>query len=180
MKSTLPLVLALAVTTAILYSCSLPLWEGFDEPFHYGYIQSLSEWGSLPVQNRTTISSEVEKSLALTPQSRIIIDRNNGKRDRHQRLKELNSSGGSSRKRPSTLVNYESQQAPLAYLIMAPFDLLCSIMTLSHRVLLLRLVGSVAATAISFAALRKLMNALSMQHAFQVAALVCVFESQMF
>jgi len=173
-------VLALAFTTAVLYSCSLPLWEGFDEPFHYGYVQVLSEWRCLPVQNRTPLSLEVEKSLAFTPQSRIVLHGVAGKRERRQHLDELASSSSFLRKTPSTLVNYENQQAPLAYLLMAPLDLLCSRMTLSHRVLLLRLVGSIAAVGFSFIALRKLMNSLRVQHAFQMAALACVFESQMF
>ena len=37
---------------AILYAGLLPLWDGFDEPFHYGYVQYLRTHGSLPVLGR--------------------------------------------------------------------------------------------------------------------------------
>ncbi|MGE5644977.1 MAG: hypothetical protein ACM336_04210 [Acidobacteriota bacterium] len=30
---------AFAVLSAVLYSALLPLWEGFDEPFHFAYVQ---------------------------------------------------------------------------------------------------------------------------------------------
>ena len=61
------IVLLFALVSANLYSCLLPLWEGFDEPFHYGYIQSLSVDHRVPVLNRTRISLELRQSLILTP-----------------------------------------------------------------------------------------------------------------
>jgi len=36
------LLLTYALINAALYSILLPLWEGFDEPFHFGYVQYLA------------------------------------------------------------------------------------------------------------------------------------------
>ena len=32
------LLIAYGVANALLYATLLPLWEGFDEPFHYSYV----------------------------------------------------------------------------------------------------------------------------------------------
>jgi hypothetical protein len=61
------LVLAFALVNATLYSCFLPLWEGFDEPFHYGYVQSLSADGRFPVFGRATVSVEIDQSFNDVP-----------------------------------------------------------------------------------------------------------------
>jgi hypothetical protein len=42
------------VLHAVLYSSLLPLWEGFDEAFHYGYVQELAVHSRFPVNNRAT------------------------------------------------------------------------------------------------------------------------------
>src|ERR1022692_2684375 len=54
---------------AILYAGLLPLWDGFDEPFHYGYVQYLRTHGSLPVLGHTVLSGEIIQSLDLVPAS---------------------------------------------------------------------------------------------------------------
>jgi hypothetical protein len=46
----------------LLYSSLLPLWEGFDEPFHYAYVQDLSVDQRLPVLGRANLSAEVWRS----------------------------------------------------------------------------------------------------------------------
>ena len=58
------------ILNATLYCLLLPLWEGFDEPFHYGYVQTLSAKGELPVLGKTRLSREVLQSLHLAPASR--------------------------------------------------------------------------------------------------------------
>ncbi len=37
-----------ALLNAIRDSALLPLWEGFDEPFHFGYVQWIANGGGLP------------------------------------------------------------------------------------------------------------------------------------
>ena len=39
---------AYGILNGVLYGSLLPLWEGFDEPFHYAYVQALSTGKSLP------------------------------------------------------------------------------------------------------------------------------------
>ncbi len=185
------LLLALALANGVLYCCALPLWEGFDEPFHYAYVESLVKAHSLPVTNRTEISEEIRESFNDVPLSRLLSQAMPGsmsfeewskigdpeKRVRQGRLASLHeemrrSSGG--------VLNYESQQAPLAYFLYAPFDYLSFTMKLSSRILVLRLVGTLAATLATFAALSQLAALLGITGDFLIAALLVVFSGQMF
>jgi len=50
------MVVGLALLNGILYCCVLPLWEGFDETFHYAYVQSITQLHVLPILNRTAVS----------------------------------------------------------------------------------------------------------------------------
>src|SRR5581483_12097842 len=65
-------VLAFALLNAALYCFVLPLWEGFDEPFHYAFIESLSADHRIPVFGESKISVEIRRSLALTPLSWLL------------------------------------------------------------------------------------------------------------
>ncbi len=65
-------ILTFGLLNAILYTGLMPLWEGFDEPFHYGYIQRLWNTRSLPVQRQATLSEEVWQSIALAPASPVV------------------------------------------------------------------------------------------------------------
>src|SRR4051812_22624779 len=60
------------IAGAILYSSLLPLWEGFDEPFHYAYVASLGCTGSFPVMRATTLPADVVTSLRLAPASTAV------------------------------------------------------------------------------------------------------------
>ena len=66
------MLLAFALAQAVLYSSLLPLWEGFDEPWHYGYVQYLSSARSLPVLAETRLSEEVWDSMLLSPVSHVL------------------------------------------------------------------------------------------------------------
>src|SRR5207248_2883045 len=66
------LVFALALINAVLYSCALPLWEGFDEPFHFGYLESISVSHQFPVLHQTTVSARIWRSLELVPLSWLL------------------------------------------------------------------------------------------------------------
>ena len=48
------------LVNACLYSALLPLWEGFDEAFHYGYVETLWQTHRLPVLGRTLLPADVE------------------------------------------------------------------------------------------------------------------------
>jgi hypothetical protein len=184
------LILALALTNAALYSCLLPLWEGFDEPFHYGYIEAISAWGEIPVFDKTPLSTEIRESFSLVPLSRLLsrvfadgisfeqwrVLTPEEKKQRRQKLIALSSEARSQR---SKVPNYEAQQTPLAYVLLAPFDLLLFHASLPTRILLLRLIAAASSTILLYLATCKLVEILGLDIGFRLALFACVYESQM-
>src|SRR5689334_19097967 len=65
-------VVLFGVLNAAAYSLLLPLWEGFDETYHYGYVQYLSTHRSFPVLGRTWLSQEEWHAVQLSPVSHYI------------------------------------------------------------------------------------------------------------
>ncbi len=65
-------ILIYGILNGILYASLLPLWEGFDEAFHYGYVQLLSTRLEFPVLGRAAISEEIWRSLELVPVSHYL------------------------------------------------------------------------------------------------------------
>ncbi len=45
----------------------LPPWEGFDEPYHYSYVQQLSETGELPSRETARVSQDVARYALAAP-----------------------------------------------------------------------------------------------------------------
>ena len=116
----------------MLYSIVLPVWAGFDEPFHYGYVQTLSTDASIPRLGTTTISQEIRESLRWTPISRLLHDAMPGSTsletwaqlsegERQGRLAKLGALRWELGQRASEIKNYEAQQAPLAYALLGRF-----------------------------------------------------------
>ncbi|MBI3694634.1 MAG: hypothetical protein HY238_07310 [Acidobacteria bacterium] len=137
----------------MLYCGLLPLWEGFDEPFHYGYVQTLSRQRTLPRLHETTLSEEVWTSLHLAPASHVVAQNIPGlmtfreyfalqPAERAALRRRLNTIPPSAL--PSGALNYEAQQAPLAYALLAFPDWLWREVPLPRRIWRLRLVCSVA------------------------------------
>src|SRR5580700_9176037 len=56
----------------MLYAALLPLWEGFDEAFHYSYVETLWQTRRLPVLGSTLVPEDVFKSFRLTPVSYVV------------------------------------------------------------------------------------------------------------
>ena len=173
---------------AILYAGLTPLWEGFDEPFHYGYVQHLWHARTLPVQKRTCISEEIWRSLPLAPAS-YIVKRNlpmvttfddyfrlpqSDRLARRRALQELDPALAAV---TSGAPNYESQQAPLAYTLLAPFHALWSRAPLPVRVWRLRLVCALASTLATGLLLFRLAAVLAVDAG---TAVFLAFSSQMF
>jgi len=187
------LLLALGLANAALYVQLLPLWEGFDEPFHYGFLEHVAVRGALPVFGRTHLARDVEESLRLAPASPPV--RRNlpyvmtyseyfalpaGERAaRRQALWNI-PSAWRELSAPVANMNYEAQQAPLAYLALAPLDGLWADRTLAVRVLRLRLVCGVAAVLLCFAAGLCLARTLEMDVAAASLMLLLLFSAQMF
>ncbi len=61
------LFLALGLANAVLYANLQPLWEGFDEPFHYAFVEHVAVNGELPVFGSTHVASDIEQSMRLAP-----------------------------------------------------------------------------------------------------------------
>src|SRR5439155_26704778 len=124
------LLLAYALTNAVLYSMLLPLWEGFDEPFHFGYVQGLVNGEGFPDPRTSRLSQEVGSSLLLAPAS-LAVKRNLPEITsypeffrwpeprRNQAHWQLSHIDPGLRWQPSEFVNYEALQAPLAYAALA-------------------------------------------------------------
>ncbi|MBV8071202.1 MAG: hypothetical protein JO270_14935 [Acidobacteriaceae bacterium] len=184
-------VFAFALVNTALYCCSLPLWEGFDEPFHYAYVESLSVNHQIPVLRATRISQEIRDALKLVPIS-FILKRNIpgtfsfedwfafSQAERLHRLQQLETIPDAKRRAPSDLLNYEAQQAPLAYMLLAPVDLVISGLPVRPRILMLRLLCSLPATVLIFFAYNWLCRTMGLEGAFRLGALSLLFEMQIY
>jgi len=62
-----PILVAYGLANAVLYSAMLPLWEGFDEPFHFGYVQHLANAQGLPDPRASFLSREIGSSILIAP-----------------------------------------------------------------------------------------------------------------
>lgn len=129
-----------------------PIWEGYDEPFHFAFLQFVvHNHGKLPTLNQTYISREVEQSLHLVPvpwmlraavPSPVMTEEaywQRNARDRQPLQSELNSLPTSWAGQPGTqLRNYEAQQAPLYYWFLSPLLVTTRSQPLPERVMWLR------------------------------------------
>ncbi|GAB4343551.1 MAG: hypothetical protein Kow0099_22090 [Candidatus Abyssubacteria bacterium] len=61
------LVWAMFVVKGLLYCAVTPLWEGFDEPFHLAYIQSLAVTHRLPEFGKAHIGADIAESTGYVP-----------------------------------------------------------------------------------------------------------------
>jgi hypothetical protein len=190
-----PLLLLYGLLNAALYSSLLPLWEGFDEEFHYGYVQYLAVHRSFPVLGPTTLSGEVKRSIELLPMSHIMIRNTHfqGIRSfdqffaldddqRHSLSREARSLSTDLRFTDSgpNYGNYEVHHAPLAYLLMAIPDFLLSQVHLPGRVWILRLLVSAACVLLMFPGMCALGEESGLSGAFTSALLFLMFSCQMF
>jgi hypothetical protein len=186
-------IFAFAIVNALLFSALLPLWEGFDEAFHYGYVEELWQSRRLPVLGRTPLPYEVAASFQLAPVSSVArrampeaipydewFSLPDAKRERRRHeLERLTAD-----QRSSSHGNYEAHQPPLAYLLLAPLDwsMDWSIAKLpfTARVLALRLFCGVSAVVLLFFGASALCRVLEVPERFAAAALFGVFCSEMF
>jgi hypothetical protein len=182
--------IAYAVVNALLYSLLQPLWEGFDEPFHFGYVQYLSNGQGLPDPRKDHLSLEVGTSLLLAPASREV--KHNLPQvtsfDSYFELPlaarigargKLDAISVEQRSKPSQFTNYEAHHPPLAYLLLAPIERLFAGIFLRARVAILRIVVALAGSLLLLAGAEQLFPQLGIPEPFDVAALFCLLSSQM-
>jgi hypothetical protein len=180
------------IVNAAAYCCLLPLWEGFDEAYHYSYVQYLSTNLRFPVLGRATLSQEVWHSLQLVPVSHYLqpftrapVNFNQyfgfSEQERLARRRQLKTIplGEKFISQPDK-PNYEVNQSPAAYLLLAILDRALSSWPLPDRVLALRFIASIAGVGLVWQATFSLASELSLEPVFACAVLVCVFSSQMF
>src|SRR3979411_2134260 len=62
----LVLIWCVFVVRGVFYCSVLPVWEGYDEPFHFAFVQYLVSDNRLPVTT-TLVSREIQASLHSLP-----------------------------------------------------------------------------------------------------------------
>jgi len=181
-------ILLFGIVNACLYSALLPLWEGFDESFHYAYVESLWQTSQLPVLGRTLIPADVYDSFLLAPVSYIVqgwipqattFDAWSSlpEAEKERRRSQLERLRPQPRSPAGT--NYEAHHAPLAYLLLALLDRPMSHAPITVRVLVLRLFGAVCGTLLLYFGAGALFRALRLPEPSANAALFTIFCSQM-
>jgi 4-amino-4-deoxy-L-arabinose transferase-like glycosyltransferase len=179
------------ILNGILYLSLLPLWDGFDEPFHYAYVQALSHGCGFPVLGKTTIMEEIWRSLAIAPGSYavkenlpvvmtfgewFVLEAADRARLRGQ-LESLRPATGCSNVGP---LNYEAQQAPLAYALLAAPDYLWRQQPLLERVWRLRMLCAIASSVATALAAFRLARQLKLREEFAASAVFLALSWQMF
>ncbi len=179
------------ILNAILYASLLPLWDGFDEAFHYGYVQTLSRQTALPVLNKTCLSEEIWQSLRIAPAGRPVkrnlpmvvpfdeyfrLDRSS-RRNLRAQLENLPPGSGDVN---TQMLNYEAQHPPLAYALLAAPDAVLKHLPLPLRVWCLRLICAIAAAVAAALIALRLARQLGVPAAYAHAAVFVVLSSQMF
>ena len=135
------------------------MWEGYDEPFHFSFIQYVTAHSALPKPS-TPVSREVEASLHMVPLSweqrlhamppPIFTEdeywqmRASQREQLQQQLRAVPSSWGSQSGAAPAM--YEAQQAPLYYVLMSGVLRQGMEWSLPARVLLVRLASVLCAS----------------------------------
>jgi hypothetical protein len=181
-------ILIFGLVNACLYSALLPLWEGFDEAFHYSYVETLWQTIQLPVLGRTLVSADVSKSFLLAPVSHVVhrwlpealsyeVWFSLSWAEKEQRRKQLDLLRPEVGDGPRP--NYEAHHPPLAYMILAPLDRLMSHRPIAERVLVLRLFAASLSILLLFSGATALCRTLNMPEGFVNATLFTIFCSEM-
>jgi hypothetical protein len=179
-----------AVANAVLYSALLPLWEGFDEPFHFGYVQRLANGGGFPDVRSDRLSREVAVSIQDAPASegvKVNLPQvttyaeffswtPERRAQARQRLREIPTEY---RWQSSGLPSYEAHQAPLAYILLAIPERMMAGMPLPSRVLVLRLLAALAGSLLLYAGGNSLCGELGLGQPYRSIAMFCVLATQM-
>lgn len=173
---------------AVAYATLLPLWEGYDEPFHYAYVQHLDLTSEFPVLDQTPVRQEIWYSMILAPASGVNA-RASGLYTSYSRYFELSGEERSRRREALRVIpplwegapsrgNYEAQQAPLAYLMLAPLHHAVSQWPLYPRIWMLRIVAGAASVLLFLYALYALGREMGISAGYRHAAVFCVLSAQ--
>ena len=159
-KGALVILWLVFVLRGSFYSAILPIWEGYDEPYHFAAIQYVAANGT-PPSLQTRISREVSASFHVLPLPWML--RLHGisppvythddfwklpEEQRAELQKSLHQIPPDFAKQPSpeALLNDEAQQPPLYYFLFSIPLRLAQDRSLESRVLILRLISIVVAS----------------------------------
>jgi hypothetical protein len=184
------LLIVYALVNAVIYSGLLPLWEGFDEPFHFGYVQHLANGQGWPDARTARLSSEVYASLLLAPASQAVKQNlpqvtsyseyfSWPAQRRSEARRQLDAIPSSLRWQSSELSNYEAHQPPLAYIFLAFPERLLAHVPLPSRVVILRILAALAGAWLLVMGAERLFSQLAIPEPYQTIALFCLLSSQM-
>ena len=178
-----------ALLHGLLYCSLLPLWEGFDEPYHFGYAEHLGSDWRVPVAGSTVLQEEVYRSMHLAPASYLNV-RNvpdlipfnayfgmdaAARRDLRARLYNLPPELRTKKTGP---YNYEAQQPPLAYLPLAVIEWAAPGGAIPWRVFRLRLFCVFASLALLIYSVARLGQSMGMNPAYLAAAVFMLLTTQ--
>jgi hypothetical protein len=182
-------ILIFGVVNACLYSGLLPLWEGFDEAFHYSYVETLWQTHRLPVLGRTLLPADVHKSFEFAPVGPIVhistpqatsydewVSLPPAEKGRRRKELDLLRPERESSSQP----DYEAHQAPLAYVFLAVLDRSLSTEPITVRVAALRVFAAVLSTVLLYFGAMALFQAMQMPEQYANATLFTIFCSEMF
>jgi hypothetical protein len=184
------LLIGFAAANAVLYSALLPLWEGFDEPFHFGYAQRLANGRGLPELRTDRLSREVAVSLLNAPASEGVkgnlpqvttyeeFFRWTPER-RAKARRALREIPPEYRWQSSEFQDYEAHQAPLAYVLLAVPERMLAGAPLLSRVLVLRILAALAGSLLLYAGGDSLGSELGLGQPYRSIAMFCVLATQM-
>lgn len=176
------------VVRGVFYSSAIPLWEGWDEYAHFAYVQQLALHHTLP-RLTEPMSEEIDRSLRLAPMAQAVVREEPAlathdawwqlpaqERQRlEQRLRRLDPA--LSRVAAASLRRqYEAQQPPLAYVVLAPLYRMTEGQPLLVRVWVLRIFDVlIAALSIPLAYAIVFRVSKSVKWSLAAAALVASF-----
>jgi len=150
------------VVRGFWYCALLPPWEGYDEPYHFAALQTVASGRGMP-QAETPVSLEVQNSLHLLPLPWELQFQDiphplptyddfwrSPPAQRKQRVDAVRALPPEQGAQPANepILNYESQQAPLYYWLVAiPLGWMSG-MPLLSRVYLLRILNVLLASVV--------------------------------
>ena len=187
-----PLVWTMFIIKGLVYVAVTPLWEGFDELFHFAYIQSLAANHALPIWNKTFISSDVAQSAAYVPLAEFMpqVTPSSEKlsyleywrldeRERNKLKESLAEMRADSRQMaPSPIALYQVQHPPLYYALCAPIYVAMDSLSIVDKAFAIRifsvLLASVAVIAGALVA-RKEGSPLNLMLGVSIALWPCLY-----
>jgi 4-amino-4-deoxy-L-arabinose transferase-like glycosyltransferase len=165
MKKTLAILFViwlLFVLRGIFYSAVLPVWEGYDEPFHFAYLQQLDTTKKIPRPD-APISHELQQSLHLLPLPWILAQSQlpaplfshdqywklpPAERAQLQQTLETMPQSWAREEGHEKVANYEAKQMPLYYLLFTPLFHATAGLALPSQVFLVRVFGILLASSV--------------------------------